>query len=190
MEPQDKHEPETQSSQSPPSPNGGSAETATAPDTQELERLQADLNEAQAQMLRAQAELDNFRKRIRRDMEEERRFAAAPLLRDLFPALDNLERAVEAAGKNEGAAGLVDGVIMVVQQIGQILEQHGCRRIPAKGEAFDPHVHEAITQQPSDEHPAGVVMLETRSGYQLHDRVLRPAQVIISSGPPRPQEET
>jgi molecular chaperone GrpE len=157
--------------------NGNSA------DGQELERLQQDLNEAQNQVLRAQAELDNFRKRTRREMDEERRFAAGPLLRDLFPALDNLERAVATAEQNEAGAGLVQGVRMVVQQIGQILQQHGCRRIPTTGENFDPHVHEALTQQPSDDQPAGVILTEARAGYQLHDRVLRPAQVIISSGP-------
>ena len=177
MEPQQNHERQIQA-------NGESAESAPVSDSQELERLQADLNEAQAQMLRAQAELENFRKRVRREMEEERRFAAAPLLRDLLPALDNLERAVEAAGKSEGAAGFVDGVKMVVQQIVQALEQHGCRRIPAQGEPFDPHFHEAIGQQPSPEHAPGIILFETRTGYQLHDRVLRPAQVMISAGPP------
>jgi molecular chaperone GrpE len=169
-------EPTTQESQAQAGANGSG-------DGQELERLQQDLNEAQSQVLRAQAELDNFRKRMRREMEEERRYASAPLLRDLFPALDNLERAVATAEQNESAAGLVQGVKMVVQQIGHILEQHGCRRIPVTGENFDPHVHEALTQQPSDETPAGAILMETRAGYQLHDRVLRPAQVIISSGP-------
>jgi molecular chaperone GrpE len=162
-------------------PNG---DDAIAHQTQEeLERLQQELSEAQNQVLRAQAELDNVRKRMRREMEDERRFAAGSLLRDLFPALDNLQRAVEAAEKTEEGAGLVQGVKMVVQQIAQALEQHGCRRIPSVGETFDPHVHEAISQLPSNDQPAGVVLLEAQPGYQLHDRVLRPAQVIISSGP-------
>jgi molecular chaperone GrpE len=159
-----------------PPTNGQSA------DGQELERLQQELTEAQNQTLRAQAELDNFRKRTRREMDEERRFAAASLLRDLFPVLDNLQRAVEAAEKSEGGASLVQGVRMVAQQVGQVLEQHGCRGIPTLGTTFDPHLHEAIAQQPSDK-PAGEILLEARTGYQLHDRVLRPAQVIISSGP-------
>jgi molecular chaperone GrpE len=156
-------------------------------DGNELERLQQDLTEAQNQVLRAQAELENFRKRTRREMEEERRFAAASLLRDLFPALDNLERALGAAEQSEGNTGLVQGVRMVAQQIGQILQQHGCRRIPTQGEIFDPHVHEALAQQPSDE-PAGAILMEAQSGYQLHDRVLRPAQVIVSSGPGKMNE--
>jgi molecular chaperone GrpE len=179
MESQEKHEQQTHEKD----------ESALPSDSQELERLQVDLNEAQTQVLRAQAELENFRKRVRREMEEERRFAAAPLLRDLLPALDNLERAVEAAGKSEGAGGFVDGVKMVVQQILQALEQHGCRRIPAQGEPFDPHVHEAIGQQPSPEHAPGIILFETRTGYQLHDRVLRPAQVMISAGPPAGEGE-
>lgn len=150
---------------------------------QDDDRLQQELSEAQNQLLRAQADLENYRRRVRREMDEERRFAAAPLLRDLLPAMDNLQRAIEAAEKNETAAGLVEGVRMVAQQIGQVLEQHGCQRIPALGETFDPNWHEAMTQQPSDEHPTGVVSFEARTGYRLHDRVLRPAQVIVSSGP-------
>jgi molecular chaperone GrpE len=173
MEQQEAPQPQT-------SPNGDEA-LAQQPQ-EELERLQRELTEAQNQVLRAQAEFDNFRKRMRREMDEERRFAAAPFLRDLFPALDNLQRAVEAAEKSESGSGLVQGVKMVVQQITQALEQHGCRRIPAVGEAFDPHVHEAITQQPSNDQPAGVILLETQPGYQLHDRVLRPSQVIVSAG--------
>jgi molecular chaperone GrpE len=172
MEEQTTHE-----TQSQPGPNGNSG------DGQELERLQQDLNDAQSQVLRAQAELDNFRKRMRREMEEERRFASSSLLRDLFPALDNLERAVGAAEQSAGSAGVVQGVRMVAQQLGEILQQHGCRRIPTIGENFDPHLHEALAQQPSDDKPAGAILVEARAGYQLHDRVLRPAQVIISSGP-------
>jgi molecular chaperone GrpE len=166
----------TQQTQMEPGANGSSG------DGQELERLQQDLNDAQSQVLRAQAELDNFRKRMRREMEEERRFASASLLRDLFPALDNLERAVATTEQSEGSAGLAQGVRMVVQQFGQILGQHGCRRIPTIGENFDPHLHEALAQQPSDDKPAGAILMDARAGYQLHDRVLRPAQVIISSG--------
>ncbi len=161
-------------------------EAASAPEVQECDRLQQELAEAQKQLLRAQADLENYRRRVRREMEEERRFAAAPLMRDLFPAMDNLQRAIDAAEKNGAATSLVEGVRMVAQQIAQVLEQHGCRRIPTKNEVFDPHRHEAVAQQPSDEHPAGTIVLETLAGYELHDRVLRPAQVIVSSGPANP----
>jgi molecular chaperone GrpE len=179
---------DVQPTQAQSNPNG---DEALAPQSQDvLERLQQELTEAQNQVLRTQAELDNFRKRMRREMDEERRFAAAPLLRDLFPALDNLQRAVEAAEKSEGGSGLVQGVKMVVQQIAQALEQHGCRRISAVGETFDPHVHEAISQQPSNDQPAGVILLETQPGYQLHERVLRPSQVIVSSGQVSTKDET
>lgn len=166
------------------SPQTPSSGNEAPQDNPELERLQADLAEAQSQALRAQAELDNFRKRMRREMEEERRFAPAPLLRDLFPILDNLQRAVDAADKSEAGAALAEGVKMVLQQIEQVLEQHGCRRIPTQGETFDPHLHEAIVQQPSDQ-PAGAILVEALPGYQLHDRVLRASQVIVSGGPPQ-----
>lgn len=160
---------------------GGDA--AAAAGERDLEQLRQELVEAQNQTLRAQAELENFRRRMRREMEEERRFATAPLLRDLLPVLDNLHRAIEAASKTDAANDLVNGVRMVVQQVEQVLDQHGCRRIPTAGEMFDPHRHEALAQQPSDAQPSGAILFETQSGYELHERVLRPSQVFVSSGP-------
>jgi molecular chaperone GrpE len=180
---------DTGQTQATPNPNGDfpAQPNQQTQNRQDVDLLQQELAEARNQVLRAQAELENVRRRMRREMEDERRFAAGELLRDLFPALDNLQRAVDAASKTEGGAGLAEGVTMVLQQITQALEHHGCRRIPTVGEAFDPHVHQAITQQPSDTQPAGTILLEAQSGYQLHDRVLRPAQVIVSSGPTHSQ---
>jgi len=145
--------------------------------------MHASLQDAEQRVLRAQAELENFRKRSRREMEDERRYAAAPLVTDLLSVLDNLNRALSSAG--EGASGgLVDGVKLVVTLFESVLQKHHCERIPAVGAAFDPNLHEAIGQQPSEEHPAGTVMLETQVGYRLHDRVIRPTQVFVSTGPP------
>ena len=149
-----------------------------------IEQLQAQLDQANDRVLRAQAELENVRKRARRDMEEQRRYASLPLVADLLSAFDNLDRAVEAAEQNENATGLLEGVKMVAVQIQSILEQYGCRRLPALGNTFDPNVHEAVSQEPSDEVPAGNVTRELRVGYQLHDRVIRPSQVMVSTGSP------
>lgn len=158
------------------------ADLAQAQSDRNLAQLQGDLEAARLDVLRAQAELENFRKRMRREQEQELRYAALPLMSDLLPVVDNLERALAAAGQNEAAGGLVDGVRMVAEQLLGVLERHDCRRIAAVGAAFDPHLHQAIAQQPSDEHPAGVVVIEAQAGYQLHDRVVRPAQVIVSLG--------
>jgi len=146
-------------------------------------KLEGELREANERALRAQAELDNFRKRARREAEEERRYAALPLIRDLLSVMDNLDRALEAAEKTQQGSGLVEGVKMVAIQFTTYLEQHGCRKIPAIGLAFNPHHHEAIAQEPSGEVAAGHVTRIARNGYQLHDRVVRPAQVLVSTGP-------
>lgn len=146
-------------------------------------KLEGELREANERAVRAQAELDNFRKRSRRESEEERRYAALPLIRDLLSVMDNLDRALEAAEKSQQASGLVEGVKMVAIQFTTYLEQHGCRKIPAIGLPFDPHQHEAIAQEPSSELAAGYVTRIARNGYQLHDRVVRPAQVLVSTGP-------
>lgn len=148
--------------------------------------LQAELAAANDRVLRAQAELENFRKRMYRQMEEERKYAGLPLLRDLLPVIDNLERAIEAAEQNENSSSLLEGVKMVAQQFCDVLEQHHCKKIDAKGEPFDPHLHEALAQQPSEEYSAGCVVDVTQVGYQLHDRVVRPSQVFVSAGASEP----
>lgn len=159
---------------------------------EEAERLQAELAEADNRVLRAQAELENFRKRVYRQMDEERKYADLPLLRDLLPVIDNLERAIEAAEQNENSSSLLEGVKMVAQQFSAVLEQHHCKRIDAKGETFDPHLHEALAKQPSEECPAGCVVDVMQVGYELHDRVVRPSQVFVSAGAPEstPKEDT
>ena len=145
-----------------------------------LESLRTELNEAQDRALRMQAELENYRKRAAREMQEQRRYAQLPLMRDLLPVLDNMDRAIEAAEKTHDTADLLEGVKMVARQLAEVLERHHCVRIRALGEPFDPHLHEAILQQPSDEHPGGTVMQVTQTGFLLHDRVVRPSQVIVS----------
>jgi molecular chaperone GrpE len=148
-----------------------------------LEELQAELAAATARELRAHAELENFRKRANRLLDEERKYAPLPLLRDLLPIVDNLERAIQSAAQDGGAAGLLEGVKMVRQQLTTVLAQHHCQQIEAEGAVFDPHLHEAIAQFPTDQAPPGTVVEVTLPGYRLHDRVVRPSQVLVSSRP-------
>jgi molecular chaperone GrpE len=140
---------------------------------------------AEQEILRGHAELENFRKRMQRDTEQQIKFANVPLVRDLLDVIDNLNRAVDAARADEtNAKALIDGVQMVSQQFTQALAKHGCKPIEALGTEFDPNFHSAVTQMPSAEYEAGKVALEVAVGYVLHDRVIRPAQVIVSTGNP------
>ena len=156
-------------------------EKVRAEEARPAESLHTELQEAKDRALRTQAELENYRKRVARETREQHRYADLPLMRDLLPVLDNMDRAIEAAEKTHDTASLLEGVKMVARQLEEVLQRHDCVRIRALNEPFDPHLHEAISQQPSDEHPAGTVVLETQTGFQLHDRVVRPSQVIVST---------
>jgi molecular chaperone GrpE len=150
---------------------------------QDLARVRGELAEAQDRTLRVQAELENYRRRARREMEDERRYANLPLIRELLPVLDNLQRAIQAAEKTAEADSLRSGVKMVVQSLEGVLARHDAKRIDALHKPFDPAFHEAISQQPSADHPEHTVLLVAQDGYTLHDRVIRPAQVIVSTAP-------
>lgn len=146
-----------------------------------IESLQAELADARDKALRAHAELENVRRRARRELEDELRYANMPLMRDLLPVVDNVRRAVEAAEKSNDAAGLLEGFKLVAKQLEEVLARHHCTPIEALHEPFDPNLHEAILQQPTDEFPPGTVVAVAQPGYQLRDRVVRPTQVIVSS---------
>jgi len=145
--------------------------------------IQEQLDEAEKKHLLAVAELDNFRKRSRVATQEQIRYASLPLMSEMLEALDNLQRAIDTAEGEASQSGLLEGVNMVASQILSILENHGCRKIEAIGKPFDPNLHQAVQMQTSDTYPANTVMMELRPGYQLHDRVIRPSQVFVSTGP-------
>ncbi len=151
--------------------------------------LEADLAAEKDRVLRLQAEMENLRSRTAREVLNERRYAPLPLIRDLLPAIDNMNRAIEAAPQSEEAAQMLEGFELVRQLMVGILKQHQCTEIEALGKPFDPEVHEAILQQPSNETPANHVLQVTEAGYSLHDRVVRPAKVIVSSGPAESETE-
>ncbi len=148
-------------------------------------QLQNQVDDANSRLVRSQAELDNFRKRSRREMEDQRRHAQFPIMSDLLAVVDNLERAIQATGQAEtdNQQGLQEGVHLVTDQLKSILERHHCQMIEVgEGDVFDPNCHEAISQQPSEDHPTGSVLFVTQSGYRLHERIVRPAQVVVSTG--------
>ena len=133
---------------------------------------------------RSQAELDNFRKRMAREKTEAIVYANRNLLEGLFPIIDNFEMGLKAAQEGEGESSMIfQGMSMVFKQIGDFLTDQGVEIIPSDGVAFDPNVHEAIKQEPSEEVAEGQILYTMRRGYRLKDRVLRAANVVVSSGP-------
>ena len=156
-------------------------------DTEELESnagtdgLSSQLQDAEERVLRAQAEIENVRKRGRREYEDLLRYGEMNLLRDILPVLDNIERAIEASESTTDVETLREGFRMTASQIEKLLESHGCETIKTENEVFDPTVHEAISQQPGNGADPGTVIGVTSRGYVLHDRVVRPAQVIVAA---------
>ena len=153
-----------------------------------IESLQAQLADAEKRVLMAHADLDNFRRRTRRDQQDSLKYASLPLMGQILEALDNFERAVEAHEQDPNGAGLLDGVKMVAQQISDVLADKGCKKIEAVGQPFDPNKHQALQMQPSDEFESNIVMSDMRPGFELHDRVIRPSQVFVSTGPAKDED--
>ena len=147
--------------------------------------------ELQDKNVRLLAEMDNVRKRAMRDASESRKYAAMPLITDLLSMTDNLQRALDAADAADSVESLKNGVDMVLQGIVQIFQKYSCQPIPTEvGQAFDMNLHEAVGMQPSEDHPANSIMMVASQGYELHDRVLRPSQVIVSSGSPQSDSDS
>ena len=133
--------------------------------------------------VRAMADHENFRKRVAREKDELRQYAASRVLEDLLPVLDNLGLGLAAARQpNADVKTLVNGVEMVQTQLKNALSQHGLVEINPAGQPFDAHQHEALSQQPSADVPEGNVLTVVRTGYSLNGRLLRPAAVVVASG--------
>lgn len=147
---------------------------------EEREALQEERDSLKDQVLRTRAEFDNYRKRLAREAEQNKKMATEDLVRDLLPILDNLELALEHGSEN--AEGLREGVQMICNQLYEALRRHGLETIESKGVRFDPNVHEALMQAPSDEVPESHVLQTFQKGYRLSDRVIRPAKVVVSQG--------
>ena len=130
------------------------------------------------------AELQTSARRVRDDAERQRKFAAEPFVRDLLAALDNLDWAARAAEKGGDPVALAKGVANTVSLFHTVLDRHGVKRVevPA-GSPFDPAAHEAVMEQPSADHPPGSVSLVVQPGFFFHDRLLRPAKVVVASQP-------
>ena len=144
------------------------------------EKLQEELQEAQDRVLRTRADFDNYRKRMAREMERVRKTAGELMIHDILPGIDNLDLALQHA--DDQSSGLAEGVQMVYKQLQDALAGHGLKTIDALGELFDPNVHEAVSQAPSEEYDKGHITQVFQTGYTLGDVVLRPSKVVVSTG--------
>lgn len=149
----------------------------------QLEAARQEAAAAQDRYLRAVADLENFRRRTVREKDDLRAFAAARAVEELLPVLDNLTLGLTAAkAPNASLDTLIGGIEMVAGQLKTALSNLGVKEINPAGEAFDPNLHEALSQQPSAEVPEGHVAEVVRTGFMLNGRLLRPASVVVSGG--------
>lgn len=145
--------------------------------------LQADLDRFRDLALRSQADFDNYKKRSTREKEEAIRYANSSLLEKLIAIIDNFELGLSAARGEGEKSPIYSGMSMVLKQLTDFLTENGLQPIDAAGQKFDPNLHEAIAHEPSKDVPEGTVLRQTRRGYRLKDRLLRPSSVVVSSGP-------
>ena len=153
------------------------------PELSELEKAQAEAAEMKTRYLRAVADLENYRKRIGREKQDIIRSAAAGVVEDLLPVLDNMKLGLQAAENHPEAKDVTIGFKMVDDQLKKTLSGQGLEELIPDGAPFDPNLHECIAHQPSDEVEEDHVIETVRAGYRLNDRLIRAANVIVSSGP-------
>jgi molecular chaperone GrpE len=144
--------------------------------------LQADLDRFRDLALRSQADFENYKKRSAREKEEAIKYANSSLLERLVGIIDNFELGL-AAAKDEKNSPIYSGMVLVQKQLNDLLAENGLHPIEAEGKPFDPNLHEAIAHEPSDQFSEGIVLKQARRGYRFKDRLLRPARVLVSSGP-------
>lgn len=140
-------------------------------------RLEEEVGRLRDALLRTRAEMDNLHKRGDRELEKSRKFAVESLLRDLVPVIDSLDQGLESAGDSEA---LAEGLSLTRKLLVDTLSRYGLNVLNPVGERFDPQWHEAMSIQPSDEHEPDTVISVLQRGYRLHDRLLRPARVLVA----------
>lgn len=161
----------------------------TSPDSDsDVEALTKKLADTQEQLMRLAAEFENYKKRMERERSKLLKYAGENILRDLLPTMDNLDRAMEqgnvaTADEGKKLQSLLEGVELTRKGLAATLERNGVEPLSAIGQPFNPDEHDALTMEASDEVPANHVLREFAGGYRFKDRVLRHAQVVVSSGP-------
>jgi len=146
----------------------------------EVEKQKEEAQKNYEQYLRALAESDNTRKRMQRDKEEYMKFASLPLIKKLLPVVDDLERAMQAAGSSQDYEVLSKGVEMINRRLQDIIREQEVLVIETAGQLFDPQFHQALVVEESPEHEENTILEEMQKGYTMHGRVIRPSLVKVS----------
>lgn len=165
-------------------------DASTETGSSDLDRIKAERDQNLDKFQRVTAELENFRRRVQREAELSARYSSLPLIRDLLPAMDNVARTIQAAEQTGKLDDLIQGLQMIIAQFDQIFGSHSAKPIAAVGEIFDPNLHEALQQVPTDEHPPMTVIQELERGYIMHDRVIRPTKVLVACALPEETKDT
>ena len=161
-------------------------EDAQTDEVDELAAVTAERDEYRDRFMRALADAENSRKRADKDRREAENYGGSKMARDLLPVYDNMKRAVEAAGdeQKEAAAALIEGVELTMRELLNVFKKHGIQPIsPQVGDRFDPQLHQAMFEAPLPGTKAGDIIQVSAEGFMLHDRLLRPSQVGVSSTP-------
>lgn len=153
----------------------------TTPDLQELEALKKERDDLYDRLLRRQAEFENYKKRIDREKSEYLQFASADLMKELLNAIDSFDLALKNAASKPDAQSMLRGFELIYKQLQDTLTRFGLKAIDAKGKEFDPHFHQAVSTQATDEVEENTVIDEMRKGYLLNGRLLRPAMVTVAA---------
>ena len=141
-------------------------------------------------VLRLSAEFENYKKRKQRELDDFKKFANETVFKNMLTVVDNLERAIMAAEENSAEESLLEGVKLTHKEILKLFETFNVKPVEAKNQPFDPNFHQAVTQEETDEFPENTVTTVLQKGYLLHDRLIRPAMVVVSKKAEKETEET
>jgi molecular chaperone GrpE len=151
---------------------------------EKVETLEKEAAENHDRLLRMAAEFDNYKKRATREMNDFRKFANENFAKALLPVVDSMDLAIESSSNDKHANNsMVEGVNMTLKEILKIFEQFGVKRFESIGNTFDPNIHQAVMQEETDKFPENTVSKELQKGFMIHDRLLRPAMVVVSKKP-------
>ena len=155
-----------------------------------LESLEQEAKETHDRFLRVSAEFENYKKRATREMGDFRKFANESFVKAMLPVVDNLDRAIESSSNDKNTnTSVVEGVNMTLGEILKVFEQFGVIPFESLGKTFDPGFHQAVMQEENEDYPDNTVLNELQKGYLIHDRLLRPAMVVVSKKKEKPENE-
>lgn len=163
--------------------SNSSADNSSADNSNELVKLQAEVEKFKNEYLYLRAEFDNYRKQNIKERADLLKYGAERLGRDLLAVLDNFERALSLTPSSENLQTYVKGIEITSQELKLVLNKNGIQELPSEGQPFNPQFHEALSGEPTNSIPSGHVLRVFQKGYKMHERIIRPAQVVVSQTP-------